>query len=236
MSTHANIMQSVSVQQVQACAYLVIFALGSARQLTDSDNDEALELEVHLLSFLAARMRLHHLPLVVLGSGRATLADKFSCLMHGFLLEAGGDCESLIQYCSEVRVITTDFGTEYGLSRVGAVSINNLFPWISGKQVEAVECGLDDDGFDPVELQDPHLNHPVSLEEAIPVPGILHILHNASNSLTDSLKCLDACVGQLSVVAKFLAQPFTRDRLLETVSTVRSASCCMVRSKISIAK
>ena len=56
-----------------------------SRQIAPNDDEDCLALEVPLLDDLNKALIAPHLPILVLGSGRATLADKFVTIMFDFL-------------------------------------------------------------------------------------------------------------------------------------------------------
>ena len=151
-----------------------------------------------MLEKLRVSMPLHHLPIMVLGSGRTTLRDKFSCVLFAFLLESSSSCEAFATY----------FGVEFGLSSILPMSIRTLFPWFHEFQLQQdgrEDCYDDDEGFNcmPDLLQDSALDTEVSLQESIACPGLLHIVHNAANDLLDVMKTIGFAVDQLVKLAAF---------------------------------
>ena len=70
----------------------------------------------------------HHIcPPTAVGSRRAGLVHKLHALLHSLLLEnhlfAG-----LRQFLSQVRAVTTDFGTEIGFAEARNIQLSSLFP------------------------------------------------------------------------------------------------------------
>lgn len=59
----------------------------------------------------------------------------------------------------------------------------------------------------------------ISLHEAIPCPGMLHVLHNATSDMIDSFKVLGASIDTLALVARFISDPHCCGRLLATCLT-----------------
>jgi hypothetical protein len=100
-----------------------------AREVAEFDDDEAMEMDLVMMHDLASKMHLHHLPIVVLGSGRTTLRDKFCAIMHSFFLEAGSTFDSLASFCSDIITCTTDFGVEFGLASVQPHDITAILPF-----------------------------------------------------------------------------------------------------------
>ena len=172
----------------------------------------------------------HHLPIMGLGSGRTTLQDKFCSVMFAMLLEAGSTENSLNVFLQGIIAGTFDLGVEFALSKVRATSLQQLFPWYQVDKDGPVECadvepgpeGLDvcqdlvdaHFGFDIVPDPEPVQN--ISLSHMLSVPGPLHILDNATNSLLDHMPFLRTAIPQLTAVSKFLSDSETTRRLLAT--------------------
>lgn len=172
-----------------------------------------------MINELQNGLPLHHLPLITLGSGRTTLLDKFQTLVHAFALESGGTCEELARYCSQIRVITSDFGVEFSLSRVRPAPVRTLIPWYKEDLGEVSEGKQNQEEWEvdsPAEVDAPAgLDTKVSIEEAIPTPGLLHIIHNATNSLLDSVPELEEIVEGMATICTFLREPYTCARLVD---------------------
>ena len=169
------------------------------------------------MRMLTETICVHHLPIMVLGSGRTTLIDKFATIMYGCFLEAGHEDDALSEYASEVVTLTTDFGVEFNLAFVEPVPIDTLFPWWYSQSVVAgaePQVNVDDDEFAlaPVEASVPS----VSLQETIACPGLLHIIHNASEALQEFMVTMEDTVTKLTQVCKLLSHPFTKPRAMET--------------------
>ncbi|CAK0892873.1 unnamed protein product [Prorocentrum cordatum] len=103
-----------------------------------SGDDDSVELELQYFEALQRSLEIHHLPIMCLGSGRTTLLDKFTAVMCCVLHESGSCAVSFVQYVSNVRVIATDFGVEFGLPTVAPIAVQDLFPWYRGLPAENV--------------------------------------------------------------------------------------------------
>ena len=152
---------------------------------------------------------LHHLPPLVLGLGQTNLAGKFSCVLHAAYLEAGSTFESLQQFLSEVVSCTTDFGVEFGLSKVAPISIREALPWYPQSLLEVLvpaalhDIQEHDDAWAPPAAADAPpvlVDDKVSMTATLAIPGLLHILHNAADDLLSCMPLIESAVGDLVVV------------------------------------
>ena len=104
-------------------------------------------------------------------------------------MECGPDeaCNLFVHLLKEFEVPTSDWGEEFGLSVVRLVPIMSVFPWLS------VEHGNGIQGFVDNAEEDIH-DVSIGLNDSLPNPGLLHIIHNMANGLPDRLPELDAAV------------------------------------------
>lgn len=183
--------------------------------------DEALrdiDKEQSIMDFIAKRIVLHRPPPVMLASGRTRLFDKF--------LETGSP-DALRAFLQGLLVLTTDLGVEFNLATVRPMEANVLFPYASfanlGGQEFSAEVVDFDDGGDPSAL--------VGFTDSLSIPGVLHIIHNASNELLDSMPSVSEAIDRLALVPKMLNDRATCLRLCQTCFTSALAStiiklCC----------
>ena len=140
-------------------------------------------------------------PPVVLGSGRTSLPDKFAATAHALFLETGCS-ESLAALASEVVSCTSDLGTEFNIVRVRGARVRDLLPWLPEESQRH-----EDEWPEPEQF--------VHFENALAMPGILHILHNAAKRMLDGLPELNGAVSSLATVAELLRKKHTRERLCQ---------------------
>jgi hypothetical protein len=79
----------------------------------------------------------------------------------------------------------------------------------------------------------------IGMAAMIPTPGLLHILHNASNDLLGVMSTLDAAVESLAAVCRFLGSPHTRPRIIATCfssNLSRPFACKMSKFSIHVNK
>ena len=74
--------------------------------------------------------------------------------------------------------------------------------------------GLDD--VQPQALVPEFIDDRLSLQETLPTPGLLHIVHDASNDLLGCMSSLDASVDDLTVVCRFLSNRHSHVRVVST--------------------
>ena len=58
--------------------------LASPRKQSEPNDEEAAKIDAGLIDELSDLFTMHHMPIVVLGSGRTTLRDKWAAIMHAF--------------------------------------------------------------------------------------------------------------------------------------------------------
>ena len=93
------------------------------------DDEDTLDMDATLMqrhSLLSCERSLRHMPIVVLGSGRTSLADKLCALVHCCFLESGSSLQSLKEFLNSISCCTTDFGVEFVLQSVCLVSVKML--------------------------------------------------------------------------------------------------------------
>lgn len=177
---------------------------------------------------LAARLELVPAMPTVVGSGRASLAAKLHCLTHACKMTAKSwrACAAMI---NSTITWTGDLGTEAGIVEARA-DLTQLFgQWIVEEDAalnapvpDAEDAGEfafqaehappgGQDGADGVEAA-----YRVDCSGSILVPGVLHIMHNATSDMERGLSYWSTFVGQLRHVARMLAKRWSRDRLVAT--------------------
>ena len=102
--------------------------LASPRKQSEPNDEEAAKIDAGLIDELSDLFTMHHMPIVVLGSGRTTLRDKWAAIMHAFL-EAGGTFLCLRHFADSFATMTSDFGVEFGLTAVKAHPITDSLHW-----------------------------------------------------------------------------------------------------------
>jgi hypothetical protein len=109
------------------------------------------------------------------------------------------------------------------LARLRPFSIQELFPWATDHEhCEAPSVDEELGGEAPFDftaedrILAPAAPLLVDVTGSLYFPGLLHIVHNATEGLTDALSGWDDFVGGLRELAAFLARPYARQRLRET--------------------
>eukprot|EP00972_Heterocapsa_arctica_P072077 10644813-Heterocapsa_arctica.AAC.1 len=114
--------------------------------------------------------------------------------MHAFNLETGSSAR-LQSYCASIASVTTDMGVEFSLSNVHSASYLDLFQWAVDENPLAghgEDAGLDD----VPDIQDAQVH--VTLRGSLAIPGLMHFIHNAGNSLLTVMKTLDGAIDRLA--------------------------------------
>ena len=187
----------------------------------------AAESEVDLIDTLSEGLAdVSHLPLIVLASGRTTLADKFCSVAFAVFLVAGGSLESFATYMSEVIVGTFDMGVEFGLGQILPVLVSDIFPWIIGTDLVAVpqpvsaSAPLEDD-IDFQDVPEPELPviPEVSLNGMLQQGGLLHMTHNAADGVLGVMPIISKAIDPFGELCTLVRESYTCTRVLETCFT-----------------
>ena len=191
-----------------------------ARQLNASSaqgfllQEDEVDTEVNLLKAVASCIHRHPCPPV--GLGRGDLLHELHALYHALFLETG-EPKLLSQMVSSVCAITSDRGVEAGYPQAPSYAFHDLFPYFA--QQQSMHCDGDDweaetvPEADPVDCQ----VHRLSLQNTLPIPGCLHIVHNATRHMLSAMPHFEqrARLG-FSALVDFLHKNFTRQRFIAT--------------------
>ena len=160
--------------------------------------------------------------MTALGSKEASLVNKFKNYLHSAFLECGTWDAVRIQ-CDTVMSFTTDLGTEASLGSMPPVSLTELFPHL----VFDIEGQLEFE-FDPaLVLQQPP--QPAAngqerfFKQAVVSPGILHIIHTATEDVLTSMQGHEAWQAQHKLLVNFLSARWNRERFQAKCLDLRSA-------------
>ena len=164
------------------------------------------------------------------GSGKMSLRHKMSAVTHSCRLQLNSWSETAA-WITQTFSWTGDMGTESGVSHYS----DNLLDMF-GEWVRDADFDKDDQHTEPdFDYQEESPIVPDSFPDSVPessahqrrayatdcrrsiyVPGLLHIIHNATADLQSVLAHWPAYVRQLKAVAKMLSKRKYRDRLIET--------------------
>ena len=151
---------------------------------SDEDDMNATERQRRKLSDLIAQScSIHVLPPVGLGLQKTSLEDKVSAMAHQCFLETANiECleHTLDTFCS----FTTDMGTELGFTTFKTCDVSSLLPPWARQRLMRSDIDEDNPGSGGGNMKS-------FMENAIKVPGVLHIIHNLSSDLQ---KCLLHCM------------------------------------------
>ena len=207
---------AIYVHQLRECfeASNKLIAIRFHREQTRDDNDDDDDPDdEHDLDgehdrnaeFLASAIRKQDCIPSAMSRGHTTLADKASALLYMWMVMLG-HFNLLFAFCSSFFAFTSDMGTEIGLSDFRTVTFKDLLPtWMLPEPEEAQELDLDDD----VAAAAPPRPSPVSyqqswfLENSVPIPGVLHILHNLCKDMHNALRHWPEFWKQLKVMEEF---------------------------------
>lgn len=183
---------------------------------SSTDDEDAWAAEKPLLRVLDKGLQESRLPVLVLGSGRTGLMHKFQTLLHGCFLVAGTRLSSVKTLMESIVSCTSDLGTEYSLPTVAPRRFGEWLPWASAGRVPGPvqQAPEESDMSQACDMIDPE----VSLEAAIPVAGLLHILHNAGNSLLRACPTLESTIDDMKEVCAMVKHEHTCLRLRDALN------------------
>ena len=204
--------------------------MGNTDTSTIVDNDDIWDEELPFLDTLKEMLIIRILPMVVMGSGRLGLMHKFQVLMHAIFLVASHSVQGFIQWIQSIVTSTTDQGVEFGLPSIPSLPLRQWLPWLPpGQRFSLLARDNSQEPQDDIVLSDDDMedlqermaaieeleNPPVSMQSVLSVCGLLHIIHNAGNSLLGACPQFDECVDGLSEVCDLIRRPTTCQRLCE---------------------
>ena len=188
-------------------------ALSSARVWREAHADELLPRDTAQSTLLHEKllrdeMLKHHFLPSAMGMGATTLTCKVAALLFVWFFECRG-LAGLMQMLDSVVSVTTDLGTEAGITAYKAEDVQRLLPsWMLAEPLRDAEEA------EP-EVQ-PWRCRPSLLPRAIPVPGALHLMHNMNAELHHALEFFEQFWHGLKQLELLLSHRGRRERLLET--------------------
>ena len=212
-------MRSIRLDRIASCFQKAnnLINMWKHADLDIDIDDEMLAAEKAYMSDLAKDILVHHFPLVHLGSGRKKLGDIFQSIAYAVFLDFGYTLKQAAQVIHEMGIGTFDLGTEFSLSKIDPIRFSELFPWMPESLIHPpppVREHLEDDDFeDP--LPPPAPEPFISFRRSLTVPGTLHVTHNASNAVLETMPAVAKAVDGLAQVMRFLSAEFTCTRMLE---------------------
>ena len=151
-------------------------------------------------------------PPVALGVGAGSLSDKFAAICHAFRLESSS-WHDVAKIFSRFLSVTTDYGTEVGLQQLPALDVAAIHPFWQD-DVHEDDGMVDDVADDMVDAVVARV--PLSMRSAMPVPGSMHVLHNALSDLGEALPHFEEWVTRAKALARYVSERHTKDKLIST--------------------
>ena len=152
-------------------------------------------------------------PPVALGVGAASLSDKFAAITHAFRIESSS-WRDVAKLFSRFLSVTTDYCTEVGLQQVPPLDISTVHPF--WQDDDDKDDAIVDDVADGVDAKETRLQQPLSMRSAMPVPGSMHVLHNALSDLGEALPDYEEWARRAKALARYVSERHTKDRLIAT--------------------
>ena len=144
---------------------------------------------------------------------------ELHALYHALFLETG-DPQLLAWMASCICAITSDRGVEAGYPHAPAFAFHNLFPYfVQPSKMQPDGMNFDDDASSPADLEMQCEAQParLCLQQSLPIPGCLHIVHNATRHMLSAMPHFEDKVRPgFSALVDFLHKKFTRQRFVAT--------------------
>lgn len=203
------------LMHTSVCMDAVVNACNAANMLTRcrpdlSDHFEAEDADVEqqprLHTVLLDAIHTHKCIPVALGSGKVSVEDKTSCLLHAMSLE----CSSRVGLrCHLDNVVswTTDLGVEAQLPQFQAKHLDSILPTYVHQTLESDLADEDQEAVGDADA------FPI-MPKALLTPGGLHITHNARQDLRTKMLWFDKFWDHLKAVAALLVPQHLRERII----------------------
>ena len=112
--------------------------------------------------------------------------------------------------------VTTDLGTESGVADFHCFDIRTILPdWLTPQQIE-MDCEVDEPpaAAAPAPEANPLWHQAWLCRNAIPIPGLLHVVSNLLNDVHDKLSYWQTFFAQCKSIVKLLAYQPRRERFV----------------------
>ena len=185
---------------IGSCTAISSCAQWQLRSSTDAQEagvpllQEELDAERSAAEAIFGMLQRHPMVPEGLGSGRSLMWHELHALYHSFFLECG-DPALLSELAASIISLTSDRGTEAGFAGAHPAPFNMFFPHFDQAQLEFQEDGgmgiVAVEAAPAAAVPVPPPPPPVpslSMQSALPTPGCLHIVHNATHAA-----CLEQC-------------------------------------------
>ena len=169
----------------------------------DVEGEEKQELESMLMASLLAGFESWTLPPAALGHQKSNLHHKFHALVGSLFLSTG---PLLHNVARSVASITTDFGTESGLSLMN-VPLDLVSPAAAALHLVQSSRTVDHDDTEMPAVPD------VDLTGSLQMPGGHHIMHNICADVCEAMPNFGQYKGHMQALSNFLSDSHLRSAL-----------------------
>ena len=153
------------------------------------------------------------LPLAGLGKGRTNLPHKIHSLLHQLFLTVG---DELIPFIRTIVAACTDFGTESGIVHTKPIPMDEVYPLGVPDRIE------DESG--PLGAEHPS-DVMLDMCGALFVPDALHILHNITGDVLESLQNFAAVKPHFKAIANFMKHKYNREAVQAACFSDGQSAC-----------
>ena len=168
------------------------------------------------MELLRSKLQFHLCSPTAVGSGQSNKVAKMHCLLHACRMECNSWAQT-VALLNATQFWTTDMGTESLIASHPTMGLDALCPWASPDENVDFDFEEDGDGARVEAGGRPEANVlKISMASSLHIPGVLHIIHLATERVTESLHYWPTFLEQLTVVTNLVRQPWTQERLVQT--------------------
>ena len=170
----------------------------------------------------------HVAPVAMLGHRRTNLPAKFRVFLHVLAL-LSLDRWYLSKLLRSVVSVSSDYGTEVGLTRLGRSAFEDVLPYIHCPPSQPDEPERVDPDHVFADVEPAVFDNPeyfagqvqcdeecANLDSALEAPDLMHVIHNCTKGLSGVMELYADFLEGLKVIAKFLSEKETKQQLLAT--------------------
>eukprot|EP00439_Symbiodinium_sp_Y106_P044041 s2186_g5.t1 len=211
--------------------------------LDENQTAALLEQSRQHMDALTSKLELHALPTVLIGFGSATFEHKLGAMMHAARLECFSS-EDLRSWCKSLVSVASDYGVENRLNQVRSVPVEEMTHWFqdtSDRDVQLLLSGpfdnqppappvlVDDQAFEDPDAAVQHVAvevaaddewdvpqpEQVSFEHLLSVPGLMHLIDNATKGLGDVMEHYSTNIFLCQQLCRLLRKRDTKPKVLQ---------------------
>eukprot|EP00971_Amphidinium_carterae_P096491 1909440-Amphidinium_carterae.4 len=198
------------LSQIHVVPLAAVATVLQLQQLLVSDGgDTAENEETRICEQMQSHVQEHILVPTALGLRSSALTHKIEAFLHAVSMEMP-DISAILDFLGSVTSVTSDMGTELGISHFGFQNVHSVLPrWMT--IVGDIDNG--DPDAQPVEPAAPS-DLGLLMPNALAIPGVMHITTNLLQEVHTSMSQWDRFQTQLQPLRLLLCYKGRRERFI----------------------